>query len=162
MISILKPGKNPALPSYRPISLLDTIGKLFGILLTRILYIVNERGLLRDEQFGFRPGHSTSLQLACLVERIGRNFGEYRLTGAVFLDVAKAFDTVWIDGLIYKLTLLNFPSYNVHTISSYLRGRTFEESFQTATLSRRCMRAGVAQGRLIFPILSRYLRGYPR
>jgi len=50
------------------------------------------------------------LQLARLVERITRNFGEKRLTGAVFLDVAKAFDIVWIDGLIYKLTFLNFPS----------------------------------------------------
>jgi hypothetical protein len=53
------------------------------------------------------------LQLARLVERITRNFGEKRLTGAVFLDVAKAFDTVWIDGILYKLTLLNFPSYIV-------------------------------------------------
>jgi hypothetical protein len=34
----------------------------------------------------------------------------------VFLDVAKAFDTVWINGLLYKLTILNFPSYLVHTI----------------------------------------------
>ena len=41
-----------------------------------------------------------SLQLACIVERITRNIGEKRLTGAVFLDVAKAFDTVWIDGLL--------------------------------------------------------------
>jgi hypothetical protein len=52
---------------------------------------------------GFRRKHSTSLQLTRLVERITSNFGEKRLTGAVFLDVAKAFDTVWIDGL-YKLT----------------------------------------------------------
>jgi hypothetical protein len=73
---------------------------------------------MRDEQFGFRSRHSTSLLLARFVERITRNFGEKRLIGAVFLDVAKAFDTVWIDGLIYKLTLLNFPSYIVHTISS--------------------------------------------
>jgi len=50
------------------------------------------------------------LQLARLVERITRNFGEKRLTGAVFLNVAKAFDTVSINGLFYKLTLLNFPS----------------------------------------------------
>jgi hypothetical protein len=56
------------------------------------------------EQFGFRPRHSTTLQLARLVERITRNFGEKRLTGAVFLDVAKAFDTIWINGLLYKLT----------------------------------------------------------
>jgi hypothetical protein len=93
------------------------------------------------------------LQLARLVERITRNFGEKRLTGAVFLDVAKAFDAVWIDGLLYKLTLLNFPHYIVHKISSYLRGRTFEASFQTATSSRRGMRAGVAQGGFISPVL---------
>jgi hypothetical protein len=98
---------------------LDTIGKLFErILLTRILNEVGECGLLRDKQFGFRPGHSTTLQLARLVERITRNFGEKRLTGAVFLYVAKAFDTIWIDGLLYKLTILNLPSYVVHTISS--------------------------------------------
>ena len=89
---------------------MDMIGKLFEkILLARIF-----TRLMREEQFGFRPRHSTYLQLARLVERITRNFGEKRLTGAVFLDVAKAFDAVWIDGLLYKLTLLNFPSYIVH------------------------------------------------
>jgi hypothetical protein len=50
------------------------------------------------EWFGFRPKHHTSLQLARLVERITRNNGEKRLTGAIFLDAAKAFDTIWIDG----------------------------------------------------------------
>jgi hypothetical protein len=112
VIPILKPGNDPAKPmSYRPISVVDTIAKLFEkILLTRILYEVGERGLLRNEQFGFRPKHTTSLQQAHLVERITRNFSEKMLTSAVFLDVAKAFDTVWIDGLLYKLTILNFPS----------------------------------------------------
>jgi hypothetical protein len=84
VISILKSGKDPALPSsYRPFSLLDNIGKLFGnILLARILHEVNVRGLMRVKQFGFRPKHSTSQQVARLVERINRNFGEKRLTGA--------------------------------------------------------------------------------
>ena len=71
----------------------------------------------------------------------------------VFLYVAKAFDTVWIDGLLYKLMILNFPSYLVHTISSYLRGWTLEASFQTATPSRRGRWAGVAQGGLISTVL---------
>jgi hypothetical protein len=55
VVSILKPGKDPTLPSsYRLISLLDMVGKLFEkILLTRVLRQINERGLLRDEQFGF-------------------------------------------------------------------------------------------------------------
>jgi hypothetical protein len=93
------------------------------------------------------------LQLARLVERITRNLGEKRLTGTFFLDVAKAFNTDWINGLHNKPTLLNFPSYIVHTISSYLKDRTFEASFQTATSSRRIMRAGVVQGGLISPAL---------
>jgi len=44
---------------------------------------------MRDEQFGFRFRHSKSLQLARLIERIIRNFGEKRLTGAFFLKVGK-------------------------------------------------------------------------
>jgi hypothetical protein len=57
VVSILKPGKDPALPSsYRPISIFDIVGKLFEkIVRTRVLREVSERGLLRDEQFGF-PG----------------------------------------------------------------------------------------------------------
>jgi hypothetical protein len=81
---------------------------------------INERGLLCNEQFWFRPRLSTTLQLAPLVERVNRKLDERRLTGAVFLDVAKAFDTVRVEGLLYKLTVLDFPFYLVKTISSYL------------------------------------------
>jgi hypothetical protein len=59
-----------------------------------------------------------SLQLACFIERITRNFGEKRLTGVVFLDVAKAFNTIWIEV-------------------------GFEASFLTATSSCHVMQAGV-------------------
>jgi hypothetical protein len=80
---------------------------------------------LREKQCEFRTRYSTSLQSARLVEGLTRNFGEERITDAIFLDVAKAFDSVWIDFLLYKLTLLNFPSYIVHIISLFLRDRTF-------------------------------------
>ena len=55
---------------------------------------------MRDEQFDFRLKHSRSLQLARFDERISRNFGEMMLKGAVFLDLVKALDTVWTDGLL--------------------------------------------------------------
>jgi hypothetical protein len=98
VVPILKQGKDPTLPSsYRPVSLLDTAGKLLEkILLARVLLDVNECGMLRVEQFGFRPRHYTTLQLARVVERVNRIFDERRLTGAVFLDVTKAFKTVWV------------------------------------------------------------------
>jgi hypothetical protein len=62
-ISILKPRKDPALlPSYRPIRLLDMIGKLFEkILLARSLSEVSKCGLMRNKQFGLvRPQHTIS------------------------------------------------------------------------------------------------------
>ena len=85
VISVLKPGKDSALlSSYRSIILLDTIGKLVAkTLLARILHEIHERRLMEDEYFGFRLRQGTSLELARLVERINRNFGEKRLTGGL-------------------------------------------------------------------------------
>jgi hypothetical protein len=163
VVSILKPGKDPTLPSSkRPKSLLDTVGKLFEkMLLAWVLRELNERGLLRDEQFGFPPTQSTTLQLAHLVQRVNRNFNERRLTGAVFLDVAKA-QSLWVTGLLCKLTVLNFPSHLVKIISSYLDCRTFQTSFQSVTSTFRGMRAGVAQGGLLSPVLfSPYVNNIP-
>ena len=106
MFSILRPGKDRRCPSLIDLCLLDTIGKLFKkILLTMVLCKVGGRGLLRNEQFGFRLKRSPALQLNRLVERFSRNFGQKRLRGAFFfLDVAKTLDTVWVSGLVYKLS----------------------------------------------------------
>jgi retron-type reverse transcriptase len=76
--------------------------------------------------------------------------------------VAIVFDTVWVKGLLYKLTVLNFPSYLVKIISSYLDGRTFRTSFKTATSTSHVMRAGVAQGGIVSPVLfSLYVNDIP-
>ena len=105
---------------------------------------------------------STTLQLARLVKRVKRNADEKRLTGVVFLDVAKAFDPVWIEGLLFMLTILEFPSYLVKIITSYLHSCTFVAAFQAATSSCRLIRAGVAQGGVISPVLfSLYVNDIP-
>jgi len=76
--------------------------------------------------------------------------------------MAKAFNAFWIDGLLYKVTLLNVPSYIAHTVSSYLWGRRFEGSFQTARSSRRDLRAGLDQGGLIsIVVFSLYVNDMP-
>jgi hypothetical protein len=112
--------------------------------------------------FGFRPKHSNALQLARLLERVSRNCDEKRLTGVAFFNVATVFDTVWVDGILYKLTIFNFPSYFVKTISSYLDSPTLETSFQIATSTTRRMRAGIAQGGIISPVVfSFYVKGSP-
>ena len=66
--------------------------------------------------------------------------------------MVKAIDSVWIEGLLYKLILLDFPSYLMKTIS-YRTSRTFVASFCNAISSSRFMRAGIAQGGVISPVL---------
>jgi hypothetical protein len=70
VVSILKPGKDPALPSsYRPISLLDTVGKLFEkILLARVLREVSERGCYVTSSLGFDPGTAQHYSWSALLK----------------------------------------------------------------------------------------------
>jgi hypothetical protein len=68
----------------------------------------------------------------------------------VSLNVTNASDSVWVDSLLYKLTVLNFPTYLLKTIFCYLDIPNVEASFQTATATCR-MRAGIHQGGNNFP-----------
>jgi hypothetical protein len=58
------------------------------------------------------------------------NFDKNRLTGAVVLDVAKAFDTLRAEGLLYKLTILSSPPYLTKTTYSYLHPGRFQTTLQ--------------------------------
>lgn len=112
---IFKPGKNPTNPaSYRPISLLNSLGKLSEkIILTRIEKIANNMSVVPKEQFGIRKGHSTTLLTARVLSEGFSAFNKQMCTAALFLDMERAFD------LIYKLgTIFNFPLHIVSLISS--------------------------------------------
>jgi hypothetical protein len=87
---------------------------------------------------------SAALQLAHLIEPVNRNFDGKRLTGAVFLDAIKALDTLWVKGILYKLTILNFSSHRVKAVSHLTCG-TPPTSFQSVTSTRHILHAGVAQ-----------------
>jgi len=96
-----KPMKNHLIPdNHRPISLLNTMSKIIERL---ILIKLSSYTKNRCEQHAFRAGHSTTTQLITLVDDLTRKSHEKEKTVAVFLDVAKAFDRVWHQGLIYKL-----------------------------------------------------------
>ncbi|GBL61319.1 hypothetical protein AVEN_106975-1 [Araneus ventricosus] len=60
------------------------------------------------QQFGFTPQLSTTHQLLRVVERINEGKNSNLATAAIFIDIAKAFDKVWIKGLIHKLIAYKF------------------------------------------------------
>jgi hypothetical protein len=76
--------------------------------------------------------------------------------------VAKAFDTVWVKGLLYKLTVLNFPSNLVKIISSHVYLRPFQTPFQSSMATHRVVWAGMTHGPLLSPVLfSQYVNVVP-
>lgn len=165
ILAFPKPGKPKANPkNYRPISLLDTLSKVMeSILLARLLKFISNNDLLPNEQFGFRSKHSTNHALMRLVEDISKGFNNNQTTVAVFLDVEKAFDRVWHEGLIYKLIKMKFPDCYIKIIANYLSGRSFAVDVNSTLSTHRQIRAGVPQGSLIGPILYiLYTHDFPR
>lgn len=153
IIMIPKPGKPPNFPdSYRPISLLSCIGKTFERLLLHRLAPHAETHLPL-EQFGFRAGLGTELQALRLVEFIQEGFQRKEHCSAVFLDVSKAFDRVWHDGLVYKLSQIHIPKYLTLIISSFLTNRSFVICHNNHSSSSHPIHAGVPQGSVLSPLL---------
>lgn len=94
IIALLKPGKDPAYAkSIRPISLLCHLYKLFERLILNRLGLAVEPASI-PQQAGFRPGKSTTSQLLNLTQHIEDGFQKGLVTGAVFVDLSAAYDTV--------------------------------------------------------------------
>ena len=104
ILAIPKPTKPPQEPSsYRPISLLPALSKVMERTVTkRIERYTRQNRIIPDEQFGFRREHSTTAQLARITDDITHGYNVNKHTGMVLLDIEKAYDTIWINGLIYK------------------------------------------------------------
>lgn len=150
-----KPGKNDKFPqNYRPISLLPTLSKILEkIILSRLQEEEENKEILIQEQFGFRKYKSTVLQLAKLVDKITKNFNINKTTSVLTLDIEKAFDTVWINGLIYKLINYKFSNYIIKIIISYLKNRTIQVKINNSLSDIFAISAGVPQGGLLSPVL---------
>lgn len=155
--AIPKPNKDPTNPSsYRPISLLNSIGKIFErIILIRVNLQIEQTNAMREEQFGFRTGHSSSSQLLRVLSKAKANLTIHsrKSTGLVLLDIEKAFDTVWHQGLLYKLLTYGFQPHLVLLIKSFLEDRSFTVRVNTQLSTKRQVPAGVPQGSCISPIL---------
>ena len=153
IISIPKPGKNLQLPeSYRPIALLSSLSKIYERLILQFLQ-ESLAGKIRDEQFAFRQNHSTVLQLTKLVDQISDNLNQGIQTAAIFLDVEKAFDTVWHDGLLHKMMSMDIPLQLIKITESFLSDRTFSVKIEDQNSAVRKANAGVPQGSCLSPTL---------
>lgn len=149
-----KPGKDEnEVQSYRPISLLPILSKLFEKgLLARIKPILFTKNLIPDHQFGFRENHGTVEQIHRVVEVVSQTLERKRYCSAAFLDITQAFDKVWHTGLLYKLKK-NLPPPIYVILKSYLQNRHFFVKVKEEQSNIHRIDAGVPQGSVLGPIL---------
>jgi len=154
IIMIQKLGKSAELAkSYRPISLLLILSKLFEkLLLPRLLEIIERRKIIPNHQFGFRPRHATTEQIYRIVKKINTDMDAGRYCEAAFLNVSQAFDKVWHASLFHKIKSC-FPPDLYAIVKSYLLQRTFRIKFGEVVTQLKDINFGVPQGSVLGPVL---------
>jgi hypothetical protein len=142
--------------SYRPISLLCPAAKLIEKIIAPI--IVTHLAPARH-QHGFRSEHSTVSALIKIVSAIHRGFNEkapFHRTILVCLDLSKAFDSVNIFKLIWKINNSTLPTDLKRWLNCYLKGRQCRTKFQGCDSNMKIVHSGVPQGAPISPLLFNY------
>lgn len=148
---IPKAGKDLKQPSnHRPIFLLNSLSKVFKTLMLNRFKLYSTPKI-RQEQFGFRPHHSTTLQLVNVINDLAINVNRGWRTAAVLLDVEQAFDNVWLECLIFKLIQMEISGQIINIIASILSNGTFQVKKENSLSSISQAQAGVPQGSSLSP-----------
>ena len=140
--------------NYRPISLLPLCGKILEkIIFDQVYAFLDENRLISTMQSGFRPGDSCIYQLISITSDIYKNFENQDETRAVFLDISKAFDKVWHEGLIHKLRSNGISGNLLLFFENYLSNRHQRVTLNGSESTWRSISAGVPQGSVLGPLL---------
>ena len=155
MVPIHKKGKGKLDPhNYRPISLLSCAGKVMEKMVNnRLLWHLESKGLLTPDQAGFRQHRSTEDQVSYIAQEIEDAFQEKQQLVAVWVDLEKAFDKVWKEGLKLKLLRCGVTGHMYKWIDSFLSDRSARVHLQGHISRKLEIEQGVPQGGVLSPTL---------
>ena len=116
---------------------------------------MKRNNLLTVNQSGFRPGDSTTNQLLFLVNEIHEAFENPKCLEirAVFLDISKAFDKVWHDGLVFKLKQNGITGNLLKLFKNYLQDGKQRVVLNCTSSENSLLESGVPQGSVLGPLL---------
>jgi hypothetical protein len=147
-------GHNTEAKNYRGITLLSCIGKLFtNILNDRLTLFVESNDVLKECQTGFRKNYSTSdhcFVLKCIVDIM---LSKKKKLFCAFVDFQTAFDTIWHNGLWFKLSRIGIQG-SVYNVITNMYKQTKSRVFAHNTTSDIFVNnIGVRQGENLSPLL---------
>ena len=155
VIPIHKKNDKQDIRNYRPVSLLPIFGKIYEkIIFNSIFKFLELHNLLSEKQSGFRPNDSCIYQLLSITHEIFSAFDcnpslEVR---SVFLDISKAFDKVWHEGLLFKLKSMGISGKLLDLIDSFLNERYQRVLLNGQSSDWLPIKAGVPQGSILGPL----------
>jgi hypothetical protein len=154
VVPIYKSGCKKSVSNYRPISVLSAFSKITEkIVYNRLERYLIENSILHKNQYGFRSKLSTSMALLELLDQLSYSIDNKNITVGVFIDLAKAFDTVDHAILLKKLYHYGIRGVALDWFKSYLSSRQQFVVIDGQQSDLATIKCGVPQGSVLGPIL---------
>lgn len=155
VVPVHKQGKpKTELSSYRPIALTSHLCKVYErLVLYRLEFFLEKFNIIPKCQAGFRRGRSCIEHVVRLVEHVKKSMSHNRSTAAIFFDIKGAFDSVWHQGLLFKLSRLGISGRLFQFIKSFLHERQIVVRVGSSISATHILDMGVPQGSVVSPIL---------
>ena len=156
VIFLHKPGKDDYTntSAYRPITKTSYIGKfLERVLEMRLSQHLSAKSIIPPSQNGFRKGYSTDTYMHTLISSIQHELKCKQKVAGIFVDLQKAFDSVWVNGLLFKMYQLGIRGSFLELMSGFLRYRKISLTVNGHTTPPTTCKIGVPQGSVLSPTL---------
>lgn len=149
---IFKNGDKNDITNYRPISLLQSISKVFEkVLYDKIFHQI--KPMIINEQHGFMPRRSINTNLITFTQDLADALDKNKQIDVVYTDFAKAFDRVNHKILLNKLPKFGFNPSLIKLLESYLTNRWQIVVFNGSMSEKYKAISGVPQGAVLGPLL---------